>query len=168
MDTFDKSISVMKCVFILFALLISYLSKAQETGNIITASGEAKGVSISASWAIGEVINETFKSSGLEVSHGLNDQNYKFVITGIIEKDELMIYPMPFGKNFNIISSDLNLSESVITLFDTTGKQVNIQRQYVQSNQIIISLEHSVPGLYLLLIQSSNSTKLISFKLIKE
>ncbi len=74
----------MRGLIILLILLISSLSKAQETGNIISASGEAKGVSISASWAIGEVINETFKSSSLEVSHGLNDQNFKYVITGSI------------------------------------------------------------------------------------
>ncbi|MEQ1585516.1 MAG: T9SS type A sorting domain-containing protein [Cyclobacteriaceae bacterium] len=158
----------MKCLFILFTLIISYLSKAQETGNIITASGEAKGISISASWAIGEVINETFKSSSFEVSHGLNDQNFKYVITGTKEKDELLIYPMPFEKSFNIVSSDRDLSGSVITLFDATGKQVNVQLQRVHSNQITISFEHSAPGLYLLLIQSSGSIKPLSFKLIKE
>lgn len=159
----------MKSLFILlFTLLTSYISKAQEAGNIISASGEAKGVSISTSWAIGEVINETFKSTNLEVSHGLNDQNFKYVITGSIEKDELLIYPMPFEKSFTIISSARDLTESMVTLFDATGKQMNVQLQRLQSNQLTISMEHSASGLYLLLIQASGLTKPLSFKLIKE
>jgi hypothetical protein len=159
----------MKSLFILlFTLLTSYIGKAQETGNIISASGDTKGVTISASWAIGEVINETFKSTNLEVSHGLNDQNFKYVITGSIEKDEVLIYPMPFEKSFTIMSSARDLTESMVTLFDATGKQMNVQLQRLQSNQITISIEHSASGLYLLLIQASGLTKPLSFKLIKE
>jgi len=158
----------MKSLFVLITLITSYLCNAQEMGNIISAAGEAKGITISASWAIGEVINETFKSTNLEVSHGLNDQNFKYLITGSIEKDELLIYPMPFEKNFTIISSARDFSEAVITLFDATGKQVNVQLQRLQSNQITISMEHSASGLYLLLIQTSGLLKPLSFKLIKE
>lgn len=158
----------MRGLIILLILLISSLSKAQETGNIISASGEAKGVSISASWAIGEVINETFKSSSLEVSHGLNDQNFKYVITGSIATEEILIYPIPFEKFFNIVSSESNLTESAITLLDATGKQVDVQLQKVQSNQMIVSFKDLPNGLYLLLIHSQGSIKPLSFKLIKE
>lgn len=158
----------MRAVIILLILLISSSSKAQETGNIIAASGEAKGVSISASWAIGEVINETFKSSSLEVSHGLNDQNFKYVITGSIEKDEVLIYPMPFEKSFTIFSTAKDISESNVTLFDATGKQMNFQLQRLQSNQITISMDNSASGLYLLMIQPAGYLKPLSFKLIKE
>ena len=157
-------------MLILGILLLSKYSFSQELSRIIAASNDSKASSFSASWTIGEVINEDFQSLSLLVSQGLNSQNFNYLITGIEPQSQhkIEIYPRPFINDFIITSDYIDLSKAEISIIGLDGRQIQFDFNSLTQNQINISTHGLSPGLYLIRLTSNQDNKSFSIKLLKK
>lgn len=156
------------CLFCLYGLLVFQSASGQSSSNIISASADYQGTSVSATWVIGEIFVESFNTAGLEITHGLNAQNFIFLITGDIPDNGTSVYPQPFTTNFSIKSDGIDFTLSEIKILSVDGKEEKFGLWTRSVNEVEIFADQLSSGLYLVTVNSFNTNKFYSFKVIKE
>ena len=139
--------------------------------DVIGSSGTfASSGSGSMSWTIGEVMTETYSSSGNFFTQGFHQSDTAFIITLVpnFVSHTLSIYPNPVIDNlvidFSTASENYN---HTIEILDMKGQL--LRKEYVSANQqqLNVSFHEFANGIYLLNIVNAGSNTRNSYKIIK-
>ncbi|MEO1518224.1 MAG: T9SS type A sorting domain-containing protein [Bacteroidota bacterium] len=144
-------------------LLISCLVCSLQGQSVLTSSGEEfvnNGYAMS--WTLGEVMTETYSSSGLVLTQG-QQQVEENVLSSTVELGEMSIelYPNPTSNELSIRTEEQGISYE---LRDAKGRLV-VPNTAILGTEDVIRMSHLSPGLYIVNVISEGNAK--SFKIIK-
>ena len=140
--------------------------KAQEL--VSNAGGQAETANASLGWSIGQIVTETFSTSGYVLTQGFHQSTIMVTAIGSPLSDWLFtVYPNP-TQSFLLIRSDdpqINMGDYTMLVYDMQGHLV-LRRKGVADIMTIDMKDYS-PSVYLLKIISSDNSTTQTFHIIK-
>lgn len=139
---------------------------------IVPAANTYHSGDIDVTWTLGEIVNETFNASGLQLSQGLNEISEQIVVTGDIHEKEtarITVYPIPFENEFTVQAEGGELIGFLFELIDLNGRHISIQPHQESDGQVarFNASELSI-GSYILRVQKKGDPGILIFKLVKQ
>ncbi len=159
----------------------AFFSKAQEKDTVFIqlygiggGYGEASNGN-SLSYSIGETMVATTSNFNQTLTQGFQQNSFKAVV-GIIELKDVAInveaYPNPTTEFLNIKISgknqELNAKDYELIMFDMLGKQVQLEKNWIDETTIQLDLKQIPTGMYLVNFKEIKTAKIVStFKVTK-
>lgn len=156
----------LSCVII---LLLFHKAGAQSfSPDVISSAGTfATSSSGSMSWTIGEIMTETYSSTGYFLTQGFHQPDTS-TLTVVINStyQNIGIYPNPVV-DYLIIDLSLTSGEYVLEIFDMQGQL--IKNQFILSGQkrVTLPIREFANGIYLLNLINTESQTRTSYKINK-
>ena len=159
----NYKITILSLLFLVLNTMCLYGQEA-----IPTTGGEATGAGGTVSYTIGQILYNTYNSTGYSEAQGVQ-QPYEISTVLSLPKQEgisltCKVYPNP-SENYLILKVDNSvLKDLQYHLYDVSGKL--LKNESVQYNTTTINMADFVPAIYLLQVISASNT-IQSFKIIK-
>ena len=158
----------MKNKLLLPLLFLAFNSKAQTiSSSVISPSGKNSNSStIKLNWTLGEPIVGIMTNNGAQISNGFHKQLDLEVLSieDIETKAFIKIYPNP--TNDYVVISRIDNLEAVVTIYNELGQ--TFLTTLINSKETEINLSQLSTGIYILNIQTKNSQKTNSYKIVKK
>ncbi len=149
------------CALLLLGICVSAQSL---TPQVLASSGDYfTSTNIKLNWTLGEMVTETFITSGNILTQGFQQPNYLY--SSLFETDEnkeITIYPNPFSDIININTGDY--TDLYLQVLDFQGK--NLMRKNIKKSNLQIDFSTLSPGIYFIKIYSDKKD-LKTFKVQK-
>ena len=169
--------------YLLIGLIVfgAFCSQAQEADTVfiqLFGIGGGYGATSngnSLSYSMGELMVETASNYNQNLTQGFQQNSFKAIV-GIIEVKDVTInveaYPNPTTEFLNIKISGKNTTLSAkeydLTLYDMLGKEVQLDKNWIDDQTIRLDLKQIPTGMYMVNFREIKSTKIISnFKVTK-
>jgi hypothetical protein len=136
--------------------------------DIISSAGVyATSSSGSMCWTIGEVMTETYTSSGNALTQGFQQPDTSFS-TSVANETlvRIAIYPNPVVDRL-IVNFSTNKGTNTLEILDMQGKQLRKESCPENQNEAILSFSDLADGMYILTIINNETNTRTSFKINK-
>lgn len=137
--------------------------------KVIAASGAyITSVSCSMTWTLGEVMTDTYTSSGNFLTQGFNqpDTDFATAVVNLFHTENILVYPNP-AINYIIIDLKNVPGNHIIYIYNTLGQMLLQENIRAGQEQLEIPINEFANGLYLINIKNPESNLSSSFKVIK-
>jgi hypothetical protein len=155
-------------IMLFFFLLKGINAQSLEPKVIATSGVFAISATCSMTWTLGEVMTDTYSSSGNFLTQGFNQPDTDFVtaLTNIHSEEDITVYPNP---TINYITIDLQDAPGnhTIYLYNVLGQLIIEENIPTGQQQFRISTGDLANGLYLLNIINTDINSSSSFKISK-
>ena len=156
----------MKKIYMIAIASLSTHGTLSAQNNTVATGGDAIGSGGSSSYSIGQPFYQIEEGGGFSVTQGLQ-QPIEIVPLGktdfVETNPNIKIHPNPAFSGFYIALPQADYDHSDYVLFDINGKTV--RKGEITSEEIFVSADGMVPGVYLLKINSPGKDS--NFKIIK-
>jgi len=148
---------------------LSILNFIQAQELVTNAGGYVTNTNTSLGWSVGQVVINTFTTSGAILTQGFHQAD--LIITSIdkpvSDTYQLKVYPNPTNSLLLIRSDNpiVSLSDYEILIYDMQGQLV--LRQKGALDMITIDMMSYAPSVYLLKVVSSDNIIIQTFHIIK-
>jgi len=152
--------------YLICCLSLSNYSLSAQSGTV-TSGQEASGSGGSLSASLGQVVYQTYTSSGGTLSEGLQQAYEIFIITNTTEIEfdlDVQVYPNPTTDKITLEITEQGLSDLKYRLLDVQGKI--LMTQDLQSPRTEINFLEKAAGIYFVQL-ISDSQLLKTFKIFK-
>jgi hypothetical protein len=156
---------------LLFIICFSFQVMNAQTlePKVIAASGAyITSASCSMTWTIGEVMTDTYASSGNFFTQGFNqpDTDFATAIVNLFPAENIMVYPNPA---INYITIDLKDAPGnhIIYMYNILGQMLLQENIPATQQQLEIPINAFTNGLYLIHVINPESNLSSSFKISK-
>ncbi|TAL60959.1 MAG: T9SS type A sorting domain-containing protein [Bacteroidetes bacterium] len=150
-------------------VLIFQSSSAQSfTPDVIGSAGAfATSSSGSMSWTIGEVMTETYSSSGNFFTQGFHQPDTAtLTVVSNTASENIAIYPNPVA-DYLIIDLSLTAGEYILEIFDMQGQRIRKEIILSGQKQVLLPFREFANGIYLLNLINKESQTRTSYKINK-
>lgn len=166
----DMHAIMIKRILCFIALpLLALPGIAQNMHDVIPAAGgHASGSGGSVCYSVGQVVYKTNTGTNGSIAQGIQ-QPYEIFVIDAIEADQnidlsISVYPNPTADVLTISTTESNLSDLLVQLFDDNGNR--LMSEIFSSNQVTIDMNCFVSATYFIKIVRNNQT-VKTFKIIK-
>ena len=154
--------------YLLMIISFSGITFLHAQDAILTSGGNATGTGGSASYSIGQLLTGTSFGSNGSVAPGVQQPYEITILTGIDSAEginlELTVFPNPATDVITLKSKQFLNSEMSYQIFSMDGKR--IARKDIENYEIMIRMEHYLPGTYLISLNEKEKT-IKTIKIIK-
>ncbi len=149
----------------------TYFASAQSFVQTVIGSASTYATSPNASmvWTIGEVMTETYSSSGIFFTQGFHQTETIYVTSATSKsplEQKILIYPNPVIDNL-IIDFSVSDNNYFVELYDLQGQLLKKKFVLPNERQLMLSCKDFAEGIYLLNIINSKLYFKTSYKIIK-
>ncbi len=156
----------MRNLTLLFAaLLISMAANSQSLApEVFASSGDYfTGANIKLNWTLGEMVTETYTSSGNFLTQGFHQSNYEVAAIDETEENNLIVvYPNPFTDMLLVNTG--NLKGLNLMVHDLQGK--NLMEKNIKKSNVQLDFSAFSPGIYFIKV-CKNEKIIKTFKVQK-
>jgi hypothetical protein len=162
---------IRKIVVLPFSLIVGFCGAQSLSSSVVaTSGGQFSAASGSLDWTLGEIMTETYQNTNGIFTQGFQ-QLGAINITGLEEAVEkkIIVYPNPTYNELTLDFKGLDITECVVELIDLQGRKLISKPLQINAaqRQHKLSLLDIAASLYLLRIQSTNTSTEYSFRIIK-
>ncbi len=165
-DLMDKKNLALSCAASLLFFLNSHAQSFSP--DVIGSAGTfATSSSGSMSWTIGEVMTETYSSSGNFFTQGFHqpDTSTLTIVSNPVSQN-IGIYPNPVV-DFLIIDLSLTSGEYILEIFDMQGQLIRKELVPSSEKRTLLSFHEFANGIYLINLIHKESQTRTSYKINK-
>jgi hypothetical protein len=163
----------MKRILILLSLIFALgYCRAQSLSASVVAStgGQFTSAAGSFDWTLGEIITETYQNTNGIFTQGFQQPD-AINVTGLEEEVEknILVYPNPTYSELTLDFRGLDITECMVELIDLQGRKLLSKPLQINAaeRQHKLSLADMAASLYLLRVQSTNTSTEYSFRIVK-
>ena len=150
-------------IVLIFSAFVPVL-KAQQV--VASAGGESKAGAVYVSWTVGEVVTETFSSTGKSATQGMHQSDILITALKNPNSEQIVkIFPNPTSDALNIDLKNSNFMDYRVQTTALDGKSLDMRK--FTTNKIILNLKEYPVGVYIVSIIDKSGKKIGVYKIVK-
>lgn len=158
-----------RIIILILLYIATALPELKAQHSINASGGEISGTGGSTSYSIGQVFNQTYKSTSGSAATGIQQPYEIFVINNIENHLNITlncsVFPNPTSDAIVLDFKDFDETmDWMYTLFNTNGAA--LEKQLIINSSTSINLSNLPPSVYFLKL-TSNNIEIRTFKIIK-